>query len=465
MTAETPKAPPPTPKRRHPTVRFFKSRSWRKFTHNRLAVVALGIIGVYFAVAVISFAGAITRADTAKRVLPDQTPGFLEARPLDKRAMDARWFVERMRLRVDRAMADPAQYGTLMDSLRLAERRMREVPLERIDELVSDAEARLLELDAAFDVKDVVLDELLDIDLEIQRLERRGGQDARIARLLEERAEVEARLPPLDEAVRQEIAGVEAAVLECMPMPTGFEGVWYGVRTFLGSDAQGRSISMKALFSVRIAFQVGLVVAIICVIIGTILGAAAGFYGGWIDYVVMYLVSVLSSIPTLVLLGVLVYMFFGSPLFDNPAERPGLALVPVYSAMCLTFWVSTCRVIRGEVMKIKSLEYVQAATSIGFGRPYILLRHVIPNTAHLMFINLSLLFIGAIKSEVILSFLGLGVKGQPSWGVMISQAKNDISNYFFWEVGAASVLMFGLVLAFNIVSDALQDAFDPKHVS
>ena len=94
----------------------------------------------------------------------------------------------------------------------------------------------------------------------------------------------------------------------------------------------------------------------------------------------------------------------------------------------------------------------------------IMLKHVVPNTAHLMFINMSLLFIGAIKSEVILSFLGLGVKGQPSWGTMISQAKEDVSNYFFWEVGTASVLMFGLVLAFNIVSDALQDAFDPKHV-
>jgi peptide/nickel transport system permease protein len=232
----------------------------------------------------------------------------------------------------------------------------------------------------------------------------------------------------------------------------------------LGSNTLGQSISVQAFYSVKIAFQIGLVVATACVLIGTVLGSAAGFFGGWIDAIVMWLVSTLSSVPYLVLLAVLSFMFTGSTLFDNPVEHPELQLVKLYVAMGLTFWVGTARVIRGEVMKIRSLEYVQAATAIGFARPYIVLRHVIPNTFHLMFINFSLLFIAAIKNEVILSFLGLGVSGQPSWGAMISNAKDDLTNYFFWEVGAASVLMFGLVLAFNIVSDAMQDAFDPKHV-
>ncbi len=449
--------------------RLLASRSWRKFTANRLAMASLGIIGLYLVVALLGFLGVIDREDTQVRVLPDQTPGFLEPQGFTDRATDARWYLERTRQRVDRALADPDAYERLMSELALAERTVADVPLEEMVRLFEAAEARMVEVDAALDVRDEVLDEQLDIDLALQRLERRDldpeRKAARRAELLDERATISARLPAADEAGIAAVEDVKAAILEFQPMPSGLDGLWYGVRTFLGSDAQGRSIAMKALFSVRIAFQVGLVVAIISVLIGTVLGASAGFFGGWVDYFVMYLVSVLSSIPTLVLLGVLVYMFFGHPLFDNPAEHPGLALVPVYCAMCLTFWVSTCRVIRGEVMKIKSLEYVQAATSIGFGRLYILFKHVVPNTAHLMFINLSLLFIGAIKSEVILSFLGLGVKGQPSWGVMISQAKDDISVYFFWEVVTASALMFGLVLAFNVVSDALQDAFDPKHVS
>jgi len=138
-------------------------------------------------------------------------------------------------------------------------------------------------------------------------------------------------------------------------------------------------------------------------------------------------------------------------------------LIPVYLAFSLTFWIGPCRVIRGETMKIRELEYIQAATVMGFGRIRILLRHVLPNVAHLMLINFSLLFIGAIKSEVILSYLGLGVRNGPSWGIMISQSGQEVINGFFWQIGTATAFMFVLVLAFNLVSDALQDSLDPKH--
>jgi hypothetical protein len=125
-----------------------------------------------------------------------------------------------------------------------------------------------------------------------------------------------------------------------------------------------------------------------------------------------------------------------------------------------------CRVIRGEVHEDQGAR-VRAGRDRDRLRQrfYILLKHVIPNTVHLMFINFSAAVHRRDQGEVILTFLGLGVKGQPSWGTMISQAKDDLSGYFFWEVGTATFFMFGLVLAFNIVTDALQDAFDPKHVS
>lgn len=443
---------------------LIKSRAWRKVFRNRLAVGSMVIVGLYFAVALFSFAGGITRADTQKRVLPDKFPGWLESRDLDERADDAEWFIERAASRIARA-ADSENWRRTIDEIALSERGLADVSLEELEELVGTAEGALDELYDILDEKDIVLDDILDNDLAIKRLEGREGTGDRIAELQAENAELQTELPALIEATEAATVVVEDAILDMMPMPTGFQGFVYGFKTFLGSDAQGRSIALKGFYSTRIAFQIGLVVAVACVIIGTLAGAAAGYFGGWVDYLVMYIVSVLSSIPTLVLLGVLVYMFSDHPVFDNPAERPGFALVPVYCAMCLTYWISTCRVVRGEVMRIKELEYVQAATTIGFTRVYILLKHVIPNTSHLIFINLSLLFIGAIKSEVILSFLGLGVKGQPSWGTMISQGKEDVSNYIFWEVGTASLMMFGLVLAFSILSDALQDAFDPKHVS
>ena len=130
----------------------------------------------------------------------------------------------------------------------------------------------------------------------------------------------------------------------------------------------------------------------------------------------------------------------------------------------MTFWIGPCRVIRGETLKLRELEYVQAAKAAGFSRPYIMFKHILPNASHLMLINFSLLFIGAIKSEVILSFLGLGVKKGPSWGIMISQARQEVVNGFFWQIGAATAFMFVLVLAFNVFTDALQDALDPKSV-
>jgi peptide/nickel transport system permease protein len=224
----------------------------------------------------------------------------------------------------------------------------------------------------------------------------------------------------------------------------------------LGTDQQGRSIMLRALYSAKIAIQVGLIVSLIAVAFGSIIGAAAGYFGDMIDHVVIWLYSTFSSIPYLVLLVVLAFMFTGS-MFEG-------TLIPLYVAFCLTYWIGPCRVTRGEALKLKSLDYVQAAQALGASKSRILLRHIIPNTSHLMFINSSLLFIGAIKGEVVLTFLGLGLKEGASWGIMISQSKPEVVSGFFWQIGAATFFMFVLVLAFNVLTDALQDAFDPKHV-
>jgi len=203
--------------------------------------------------------------------------------------------------------------------------------------------------------------------------------------------------------------------------------------------------------------QVGFITALIAVFVGSLLGTAAAYFGGWVDHLVTWLFTTFSSIPYLVLLVLLAYVFSGWPMFNQ-------SLVPLYVAFSATFWIGPCRVIRGETMKLKELEYIQAAQAVGFGRIYIMIRHILPNAAHLMLINFSLLFVAAIKSEVILTFLGLGVKDQPSWGVMIAHSKSEVLNGFFWQIGTATVFMFVLVLAFNILSDALQDVFDPKHL-
>jgi len=437
--------------------RILRSRGWRKFFKNRLAVAALAIVGLYLLIAMTSMVGIVSQEAVTARVLPNSWPGTLfgEPNPNDQKIVSE---LGQRVSEIERSFArarDAEDPRGVLDTLAWAERTIADRPFEELESIQRELSVRwesfrtvYSDYQAASDVESLLA----------ERAEAGTATSAELAELEAARAEVS----DLDESYHAGLDEVQRLHADLFPVPTGLDGVVYFLRTSLGSDSQGRSIFMKAVYSTKIAFQIGVIVAMVSVLFGTLLGAAAAFFGKWVDYVVMWLVSTLSSIPYIVLLAVVVFMFSGS-VFDN-ATRPGLALVPVYVAMCSTFWVGTCRVIRGEVMKIKELEYVQAATSIGFGRMYILVKHVVPNTIHLMFINFSLLFIGAIKSEVILSFLGLGVKGQPSWGVMISQGKDDVASFFLWEVLTATVFMFGLVYAFNIVSDALQDAFDPKHV-
>ncbi len=267
---------------------------------------------------------------------------------------------------------------------------------------------------------------------------------------------VEAAGPGIDGAVAGTLDELEPMLAELYPMPGGVGGVIYRLRMMLGTDQQGRSILLRGLYSAKIAIQVGVVVSVIAVLFGSLIGAAAGYFGGFLDHMVIWLYSTFSSIPYLVLLVVLAFMFTGS-IFEG-------SLVPLYVAFSLTFWIGPCRVTRGEALKLRSLDYVQAAQALGASNWRILTRHIIPNTSHLIFINMSLLFIGAIKGEVVLTFLGLGLKEGASWGIMINQSKSEVVSGFFWQIGAATFFMFVLVLAFNVLTDALQDAFDPKHV-
>ena len=220
---------------------------------------------------------------------------------------------------------------------------------------------------------------------------------------------------------------------------------------WLGTDRLGRDILSRVIYANKIAFVVGLVTATLSVLLGTVLGAVSGFFGGWVDAFVVWLYSTVESIPYLLLLIAISYI-------------TGTGLSGVYLAFVLTFWVAPCRVIRGEVLKLKEADFVIAARAMGYGPLRILFRHVVPNTVHLSLVNFTLIFVAAIKSEVILSYLGLGVQGEPSWGTMIDQARAELVNGFFWQIGGATVAMFILVLAFNIAADTLQRALDPKDV-
>lgn len=216
-----------------------------------------------------------------------------------------------------------------------------------------------------------------------------------------------------------------------------------------GTDIFGRSVLYKAIQGARVAISVGLVSSIISVLIGITLGACAGYFGGWIDELIVWFYTTISSIPYMMLLVAITFVL-------------GKGTMVLYIALGVTSWVGLARVIRGEFLKHKSREYVIAAASLGAGHASRIFRHILPNTLHQVIISFSLLFQSAIKSEVILSYLGLGVQGQPSWGIMIDDAKLELARGVWWQLAAASAFLFFLVLSFNIFGDALRDALDPK---
>ena len=219
-----------------------------------------------------------------------------------------------------------------------------------------------------------------------------------------------------------------------------------------GTNLNGQSILSRALFGTKVAFEVGIVVALLSTSIGAILGGLAGYFQGTVvDYLIIWLYGCLDSIPFYLFVAAVAFAFA-----DNPYA--------MHIAMISTFWTGTCTVIRGEFLKIKNLEYVEAARAIGVPTWKIIFKHIMPNTMHILLVQATLIFVSAIKSEVILSFLGLGIKDGTSWGLMFSESTSEVAGGILNNFLTASIFMFGLVLAFNIFSDALQDALDPKKV-
>lgn len=220
---------------------------------------------------------------------------------------------------------------------------------------------------------------------------------------------------------------------------------------WFGTDIFGRDVLTKIIHGTQIAMSIGFVTSLVAIPIGITLGAIAGYFGGWIDEVVVWLYTTMTSIPNIILL-ISITMVLGK------------GIMAVYIALGATSWVGLCRLIRGEVMKHKNRDYVQAASAIGGGHTRKLIKHILPNVTHIVIINTSLQFQVAIKSEVILSYLGIGVQNQPSWGTMINDASTELTRAqpVWWQLAGATLAMFVIVLAFNILGDALRDALDPK---
>ena len=433
----------------HQSTSFFDKPGVRKFIKNRPGMLALAVISVFIltAAAIAIPPHLMSLEQVQGRVGPGALPGLGRVSTPESRIDIAEFFLGAVEKALDASEPEVALAG-----LTFAERSLA---LSSVDETAEALDTAY----EAFDMLDEALFEFEDAEIAFEELVDAGASEAELAAAQETLTETRA-------AFETALAALDAEVAALFPIPEGWHGFVYKVRLLAGTDRQGRSIAFRAIYSIKTATQIGVVTAMFSVIIGAILGGAAGFFGGIIDHAVVWLYSTLSSIPYIIWLVVIAFVFRESS-FEVPFTGKPIAqtLFPVYLAFGVTLWVGTCRVVRGEAMKIKSLDYIQSAVSIGCSPIRILMKHVLPNVSYLLFINFSLAFVAAIKGEVILSYLGLGVQGQPSWGIMIRDSKEDVVLGVFWELGAATLLMFILVYAFNILSDALQDAFDPKHVA
>ena len=217
---------------------------------------------------------------------------------------------------------------------------------------------------------------------------------------------------------------------------------------WLGTDNLGRDVGLRLVQGARIAFHVGIMTSLIAIPLGVVLGLLGGYFGGKTDSVVVWLCATVASMPGLLFI-LAISMVVGK------------GLLGIYLGIGFTTWVGVCRTIRAEVMKHANRAYVQAAKTLGYSHARIMFRHILPNVAHVVLIQFSIRFPSAVSTEVFMSFLGIGVEGEPSWGVMISNARLRLWQGVWWEMTFTTLAIFVLVLSFNHLADYLRDRLDP----
>ena len=238
----------------------------------------------------------------------------------------------------------------------------------------------------------------------------------------------------------------------------------------LGTDKVGQDVLYQTLKSVRTALVIGTLTTLVMLPFALLLGIAAGYFGGWVDDVIQYLYTTLNSIPGVLLIAAAVlmmqvYIDTHSELFPTAAQRADLRLLFLCIILGVTSWTGLCRLLRGEALKLKELEYIQAAHAFGVRHYRIISRHILPNVMHIVLISVVMEFSGLVLAEAVLSYVGVGVDpSMNSFGTMINNARLEMARepMVWWSLASAFVFMVTLVLAANLFADAVRDAFDPR---
>ncbi|MFQ5756799.1 MAG: ABC transporter permease [Acidiferrobacterales bacterium] len=238
----------------------------------------------------------------------------------------------------------------------------------------------------------------------------------------------------------------------------------------LGTDQVGQDVLYNSLKSIRTGLVIGTLTTLVMLPFAVVFGVMAGYFGGWVDDIIQYTYTTLSSIPSVLLiaaaiLSLQVYIATHEEAFATVAERADLRLLFLCLILGVTSWTGLCRLLRGETLKLREVDYIEAALALGVSDARIMARHVVPNVMHLVLITVVLDFSGLVLAEAVLSYVGVGVDpSMNSWGNMINGARLEMARepIVWWSLASAFVFMFGLVLAANLFADAVRDAFDPR---
>lgn len=238
----------------------------------------------------------------------------------------------------------------------------------------------------------------------------------------------------------------------------------------LGTDRTGNSVLWIALKSIRTALVIGVLTTLVVLPLALGLGVIAGYFRGWIDEVIQYLYTLLSSIPDVLLIAAAVLLLQVTidnhpELFATALERSDARLLFLCLILGLTAFTGLCRLVRGEAMKLRELEYIQAARAFGVSSFGIISKHIVPNLMHIVLISMVMQFSGFVLAEAVLSYVGVGVDPKTqSFGVMINAARAELAAtpVVWWTLTTAFIFMLMLVLSANLFSDAVRDAFDPR---
>jgi peptide/nickel transport system permease protein len=388
--------------------------AWRRLVQDRVAMVSLVIVALFIALMVASGLGLVAR-DWAREIGANYAPpSFVGA---------------------DEVVATPPS-----------------APPQGAAGAASDAPTPGASFDSA------VVDPIGDVIAELKG--QKAGAPAAdpggafVDPLAEEMKEIEAQkagagaaksVDPLADEMKQ-IQGGKGAPAAAQPAAEARRATLP-----FGADKWGRDVIAKTIKGSETSIFVGLAAALVATIIGTVLGAFAGYHGGWVDDTLNWFYSVFSSIPYLLL------------ILAVAAVLQHKGTLTIVLILGLTGWTGVFRLIRAEYLKHKGREYVQAADAIGASNARRMFRHIFPNVSHVVLVQLSILVVAFIKSEVILSFLGFGVPVDVvSWGSMLNEAQNELLLGKWWQLVAAGGTMALLVTAFSLFTDALRDALDPK---